>query len=71
MSEIQEIEVVVSPDGKVKVQVRGVKGPQCLALTEEVEKLLGGRVIERVATDEMDQVEQEVVQEEWAPAGQR
>ncbi|MEW6351810.1 MAG: DUF2997 domain-containing protein [Thermodesulfobacteriota bacterium] len=69
MSEIQEIEVIVSPDGRVKVQVRGVKGPGCLALTGEVEKLLGGCVVERVATDEMDQVSEEAVQEVWRIRG--
>jgi len=59
MSEIQEIEVILKPDGTVKVEVRGVKGEKCLALTEELEKLLGGGVVERVHTDEFSQAEQE------------
>ncbi len=67
MSEIQEIELIVGPDGKVKVEVRGVKGPKCLALTEEIEKLLGGSVVERIVTDEFLQQEQEVAREEWLP----
>jgi hypothetical protein len=67
MSEIQEVDLIVRPDGTIRVEVRGVKGPKCLALTEEIEKLLGGRVIERIATDELNQQEQEIVQEEWAP----
>lgn len=61
MSEIQEIDVIVSPDGTVKLEVRGAQGKKCLKLTEEVEKLLGGAVVERVHTDEYyrEEIEQE------------
>ena len=59
MSEIQEIEVILKPDGTVKVEVRGVKGEKCLALTEDLEKLLGGVVVERIHTDEFSMAEQE------------
>jgi len=64
MSEIQEIDVFVKPDGTVKLEVRGVKGDKCLALTEEIEKLLGDRVQQRVHTDEFYQAEQEQVLDE-------
>ncbi len=59
MSEIQEIDVFVKPDGTVKVEVRGVKGRKCLALTESIEELLGGAVTERVFTDELEQEDAE------------
>ncbi len=62
MSEIQEIDVIVAPDGTVRLEVRGAQGKKCLALTEEVEKLLGGAVVERVFTDEYEQEEVEQVQ---------
>ncbi|MFH1118166.1 MAG: DUF2997 domain-containing protein [Pseudomonadota bacterium] len=55
MSEIQEIDVIVKPDGTVRLEVRGVKGRKCLALTEGIEELLGGAVSERVFTDEYEQ----------------
>jgi hypothetical protein len=64
MSEIQEIEVVVAPDGTVKLLVRGAHGKKCLALTEEVEALVGGAVVERVFTDEYDLEEIELEQDE-------
>ncbi len=64
MSEIQEIEVILKPDGTVKLEVRGVKGEKCLALTQDLEKLLGGGVVERIHTDEFSQAEQEVGQEQ-------
>jgi hypothetical protein len=64
MSEIQEIDVFVKPDGTVTVEVRGVKGRKCLALTENIEALLGGAVTERVHTDEFDQEEVEQTVEE-------
>jgi hypothetical protein len=55
MGEIQEIDVYVATDGTLKLEVRGVKGRGCLALTEEMERLLGGQVAERVHTDEFSQ----------------
>lgn len=57
MSEIQEIDVHVKPDGTVSVEVRGVQGRKCLDLTQEMEKLLGGLVVERTFTDEFDREE--------------
>ncbi|BAJ63676.1 DUF2997 domain-containing protein [Anaerolinea thermophila] len=50
--EIQEIEVVILPDGKVEVRVRGVKGQACLELTAEMEKALGGTILLREMTPE-------------------
>lgn len=64
MSEIQEIDVTVSPDGMVKLEVRGAQGKKCIELTEEVEKLLGGVVIDRIHTDEYER--EEIEQEQAA-----
>lgn len=64
MTEIQEIDVFVKPDGTVTIEVRGVKGGKCLAITEPVEKLLGGRVTERVLSDEFHENEAEQTQED-------
>jgi hypothetical protein len=66
VSEIQEIDVILKPDGTVKLDVRGVKGDRCLALTEDLEKLLGGAIVERIHTDEFLQAEQEEEQEDRA-----
>ena len=64
MSEIQELDVFVRPDGTVTLQVRGVKGGKCLTLTEGVEALLGKDVVERVYTDELNQEDQVQPQED-------
>lgn len=53
--QIQEIEVVVHPDGTVKLHVRGAPGAQCLALTADLEKALGGQVLAREHTPEYDE----------------
>ncbi len=50
--EIQEIEVVIGKDGQVMIQVRGVQGTKCLALTKELEEALGGDILSRVMTSE-------------------
>jgi len=67
MTEIQEIDVYVKPDGTVMLEVRGVKGRKCLALTEKIEALLGGAVTDRVYTDEFDQDDVEQTLEEIVP----
>ncbi|MDQ7781339.1 MAG: DUF2997 domain-containing protein [Desulfomonilaceae bacterium] len=69
MSEIQEIDVFVKPDGTVKVEVRGVKGGKCLALTESIEQLLGGTIVERVFTDDFENDEVEQTLEETVRQG--
>lgn len=35
--ELEEIEVVIAPDGTVRIEVRGVNGPACLAATADLE----------------------------------
>ena len=47
MNEIQEIDVVITADGKLTVDIHGAKGPACLTFTREMEALLGGQVLER------------------------
>ena len=60
MSEIQEITVTIGPDGKVDIEVHGVTGPQCEAITAELEQKLGGTVLERRHKDSFHQsVDQE------------
>jgi hypothetical protein len=61
--EIQEIDVFLQTDGTVRIEVRGVKGQKCLALTEDLEKLLGGQVIAREKTPEFDESAQATVSE--------
>jgi hypothetical protein len=55
MSTIQEIEVIIRPDGRVELRVRGVRGGSCVELTGELERYLGGRVLHRQHTDEYRQ----------------
>jgi hypothetical protein len=45
--DLQEIEVFIDKDGQVRVEVRGVKGTQCLELTRTLEEALGGQVLVR------------------------
>ncbi len=50
--ELEEIEVIIGKDGQVQVQVRGVHGTKCLALTKELEEALGGDILARVMSPE-------------------
>ncbi len=59
MNELQEIEVIIGADGRLKVEVRGAKGPQCLTFTKEMEQLLGNEVVDRDLTFEYDAVPDE------------
>lgn len=49
---IEEIEVVITKDGKVEIHVHGVKGQSCLELTAPLEEALGGVVEVREMTCE-------------------
>jgi len=62
MSELQEIDVLVLPDGTVKIEVHGVKGQKCLDITRGLEKALGGKVVIRDHTNEFEQNDQELDQ---------
>lgn len=50
MSEVEEIELLIDPDGKTRIEVRGVSGPTCLDVTAELEAKLGTLVGERTRT---------------------
>jgi hypothetical protein len=50
--ELQEIDVFIDADGRVRIEVRGVKGPACLDLTRELEAALGGQVESREMTSD-------------------
>ncbi len=65
MSELNEIDVFISPNGTIRVEVRGTKGKKCLSITKEIEQLLGGNVTARTFTDEFYQNEQEISQSDW------
>ncbi len=65
MSEIQELDILVHPDGTVEVKVSGAIGKKCLDLTEGLEKVLGGNVILRTTTAEFDKEEQELDQDNF------
>ncbi|MBQ6510021.1 MAG: DUF2997 domain-containing protein [Flexilinea sp.] len=49
---IEQIEVTIGTDGKVRLQTSGFSGDACLEATEAVEALLGDQVISRERTAE-------------------
>ncbi len=57
----QEIAFNIGPDGSVEIEVKGVKGADCVELTRELEEALG-IVKNRVYTSEYYQEEQSVTQ---------
>lgn len=61
--ELQEIEVVIDPDGITRIEVCGVSGPSCLALTEDLEEALGGEVVSRKLSAEAQAVQRTDVDE--------
>lgn len=60
---LEEIEVFIDKDGKVRIEVRGVKGMSCLDLTKDLEDALGGEVEDREMTPEAYETVQEQVQD--------
>jgi hypothetical protein len=55
MSELQEIVVIVAPDGTTRIEIRGINGPPCLDVIRGVGTFLGGEVLDRQYTDEFYQ----------------
>lgn len=44
-----ELEVTISENGEVQIEVKGVEGKRCLLITKDLEELLGGELVgERV-----------------------
>lgn len=56
MAERQEIDIEITPDGEVKLTVKGVSGAACLELTRGIEEALG-LVVSREKTSEYYQNE--------------
>ena len=50
--EIEQIEVTIGTDGKIRMQTLGFKGSSCLTAVEEVEKLLGNLIVSKEMTAE-------------------
>ena len=50
--DLQEIDVMIDRDGRVRLEVRGVQGTSCLELTKALEVALGGVIEERTMTPE-------------------
>jgi hypothetical protein len=68
--ELQEIDVYIAPDGQVRLEVRGVRGPACLAATRDLERALGGQVLSREMTPEANQAAHDQAQErQWQWGG--
>ena len=63
----QEMEITISPQGEVQIQVKGVKGGQCLDLTKGLEAGLGA-VEERKLTSEYYE-ENEQQNQQWNQGG--
>lgn len=57
--EEETVNVIIHPDGRVELQVCGVKGEKCLEVTKAVEEALGNKV-QREFTSEMYETEAEI-----------
>lgn len=51
MAEKHEIELVITPDGKVRIATRGLKGAACMTETQALEEAIG-KVRSRTKTRE-------------------
>lgn len=49
---LEQIEVIIGTDGKIRLETSGFSGDNCLAATEEIEKLLGNQILQRERTAE-------------------
>lgn len=61
MVDKQELEISIDDDGNVTIKVVGVAGPDCLALTKEIEEALG-IVVDRQRTSDYYQEKPQVTE---------
>lgn len=52
---VEQIEITIGSDGKVRLQTSGFSGESCLDATREIEELLGNQIIKREETSEIYQ----------------
>lgn len=66
----EELEIEISPDGKVTVRTIGIKGPRCLDVADMLAQIVGHEV-ERELTSEYYEVEGHVSRHQqvdvWRP----
>ena len=66
-SQMQEMEIVISPSGEVKIEVKGVTGDACLDLTRDLENQLGSVEDRQLKSEFYQQNEQQ--QQQWNQEG--
>ena len=52
---VEQIEIIIGSDGKVRLQTSGFSGNDCLEATKEIERLLGNQILNREETGEIFQ----------------
>lgn len=52
MADKHEIELFISDDGELKVHIKGIKGPGCVKVLENLVKESGGQLTEKELTSE-------------------
>ena len=57
MAEKAEIEVIIGPDGEVRLETRGLRGQACVDETKDLLPALGSRIRSREKTREYYQQE--------------
>lgn len=62
--EVHEIEVIIDSKGEVRIQVRDMKGDSCLLATKDLERLLGGEIVERSRTGSDDPDERREIEKD-------
>jgi hypothetical protein len=61
---MEKINITITPDGAVKLDLDGFTGGKCLEATKALEALLGGVIEEREMTSEYYSASETVAQEE-------
>lgn len=63
--EIQEVDVYIEKDGRVRIEVRGAQGSSCLDITAPLEQALGGEIESREMTAEAYESTEQTQDWQW------
>ena len=66
-AQMQELEIVISPTGEVKIEVKGVAGGHCVDLTRDLERSLGEVEERQFKAEYYQQADQ--AQQQWNQEG--
>jgi hypothetical protein len=60
---MEELEIVIEPDGTTRIHVKGIRGARCLDVTRKIEEELGDVIDRKYTSEYYEESDQLVLQD--------